>query len=88
MKENFNFSEFLMEKGFAYTNYGTHNLYEIEKDEHNYAVNIQGGKMNTNESRTPSLLNDVVLPKDLKSAEKWLGEFLGTAKEKPKPKTV
>ncbi len=81
MAEQFNFDQFLMEKGFSFTNYGTHNLYEIEKDGHNYAVNLQGKAMTTNQSRTSELLVDIAVPNDEKSAEKWLSEFYGSESE-------
>ena len=32
MNKTFNFSEFLMNKGFSFTNYGTHNLHEIKTE--------------------------------------------------------
>lgn len=81
MTEQFNFDQFLMEKGFSFTNYGTHNLYEIEKDGHNYAVNWQGKKMTTNQSRTSELLVDIAVPNDLKAAEKWYNEFFDVEKK-------
>ncbi|QNS42721.1 hypothetical protein H0S70_07245 [Chryseobacterium manosquense] len=71
-----------MEKGFSFTNYGSHNLYEIAHDGHNYAVNLQGKVMTTNESRTSELLVDIAVPNDEKSAEKWLSEFYGIIPKK------
>lgn len=81
MAEQFNFDQFLMEKGFRFTNYGDHNLYEIAKDGHNYAVNLQGKVMTTNQSRTSEMLPDVAVPTDLKAAEKWHSEFFGEKAE-------
>lgn len=81
MTETFNFDQFLMEKGFAFTNYGSHNLYEIEKDEQHFAINLQGQKMTTNDTFKGTLLVDVAVPKDFKSAEKWLNEFFGVKSE-------
>ena len=86
MAETFNFDIFLMEKGFAFTNYGSHNLYEIEKEEQHFAINLQGRKMTTNDTLKGTLLVDIDAPKDLKSAEKWLNAFLGNEIEKPKTK--
>lgn len=77
MAETFNFDQFLMERGFSFTNYGSHNLYEIAHEGHHYAVNLQGKVMTTNQSRTAELLPDIAVPNDLKSAEKWHGEFFG-----------
>lgn len=81
MDKQFNFDKFLMEKGFSFTNYGSHNLYEIAHDGHNYAVNLQGKVMTTNQSRTSEMLPDIAVPNDLKSAEKWHGEFFGVKAE-------
>lgn len=73
----FNFSEFLMERGFSFTNYGTHNLYEFSKDQKDYCVNLQGKVMTTNESKTEDLKVDIPVPKTKAEAEKWLKKFLG-----------
>lgn len=87
MDKQFNLDTFLMEKGFAFTNYGTHNLYEIEKEEQHFAINLQGRKMTTNDTLKGTLLVDIDAPKDFKGAEKWLNEFLGLKVEpKAKPK--
>lgn len=72
----FDFSKFMMAKGFTFTNYGTHNLHEIEKDNVHYSVNLQGEKMTTNNSKDNDLKVDIPAPKDEKSAEKWLKDFL------------
>ena len=72
----FDFHEFLLEKGFAFTNYGTHNLYEKETVEGYFCVNLQGETMTTKNSEPESLKVDVSTPKSEKEAEKWLKEFL------------
>ncbi|MDY3333407.1 hypothetical protein [Riemerella anatipestifer] len=73
----FNFSEFLMQKGFTFTNYGSHNLYELSRNEHNYCVNLQGEVMTTNESKTKDLKVDIPIPKNKTEAERWFKKFLG-----------
>lgn len=87
MAEQFNFDQFLMERGFSFTNYGSHNLYEIAHEGHHYAVNLQGKKMTTNQSRTGDMLPDIAVPNDLKSAEKWHGEFFGVKSANVEQKT-
>lgn len=94
MKEQFNFGDFLLENGFAYTNYGAHNLYEFEKDGHNFAVNIQADRYSENSSKPSQTLKSAQeLPKSTEDAQKWLSGFIGTeakteaepVAEKPKP---
>jgi hypothetical protein len=76
MNKTFNFSEFLMDKGFAFTNYGTHNLYEKETGKDYFCVNLQGETMTTKNSEPESLKVDVPTPTNENEAEEWLEEFL------------
>lgn len=76
MNKTFNFSEFLMDKGFSFTNYGTHNLYEIKIEKDYFCVNLQGETMTTKNSEPESLKVDIPTPKTEKEAEKWLKDFL------------
>ncbi|MDR7846587.1 hypothetical protein RIU21_07380 [Riemerella anatipestifer] len=73
----FNFSEFLMQKGFTFTNYGSHSLYELSRDGHDYCVNLQGEVMTTNESKTKDLKVDIPIPKNKAEAERWFKKFIG-----------
>lgn len=75
--ENFNFSEYLKEKGFAFTNYGDHNLFEYEENDINYAVNIQGDKFVDYSSKGLTEVSmDTKVFKNLKDADKWLKTFI------------
>ena len=75
--ENFNFSEYLKEKGFAFTNYGDHNLFEHEENDINYAVNIQGDKFSSYSSiEGTEVKNDNKVLTTLKDADKWLKTFI------------
>nr|DAO92508.1 MAG TPA: hypothetical protein [Caudoviricetes sp.] len=76
MNKTFNFSEFLIDKGFVFTNYGTHNLYEIKIEKGYFCVNLQGEAMTTKNNDPKSLKVDVPTPKTEKEAEKWLKDFL------------
>ena len=76
MNKTFNFSEFLMDKGFAFTNYGTHNLYEIKIEKDYFCINLKSEAMTTKNNDPKSLKVDVPTPKTEKEAEKWLKDFL------------
>lgn len=76
MGNKFNFGDYLLEQGFAYTNYGDHQLYEKSVDGVDYAVNIQEGVFTHNKSgEGDNLKVDVKLPKTKTEAEKWLKDF-------------
>ncbi|AFD55156.1 hypothetical protein RA0C_0141 [Riemerella anatipestifer ATCC 11845 = DSM 15868] len=66
-----------MQKGFTFTNYGSHNLYELSRDGHDYCVNLQGEVMTTNESKTKDLKVDIPIPKNKAEAERWFKKILG-----------
>ncbi|MEJ8587367.1 hypothetical protein JZ954_05320 [Riemerella anatipestifer] len=66
-----------MQKGFTFTNYGRHNLYELSRDGHDYCVNLQGEVMTTNESKTKDLKVDIPIPKNKAEAERWFKKFIG-----------
>mgnify|MGYP001287982449 CR=1 FL=1 len=72
---DFNFGIYLLEKGFAYSNYGEHQLYELTKEEVDYCINLQGDKMTANDSKTNDLKIDVPTPKNSKEADKFLKQF-------------
>ena len=76
MNKTFNFSEFLMNKGFSFTNYGTHNLHEIKTEKGYFCVNLQGETMTIKNSEPESLKVDVPTPTNENEAEEWLEEFL------------
>lgn len=74
--EIFDFSKFLINKGFTFTNYGIHNLHEMEKNGVNYCLNLQGEVMTCNDSKMENLQKDIPVPKNETEAEQWLGYFL------------
>jgi phage antirepressor YoqD-like protein len=68
MNKEFIFSEFLLEKGFAYTNYGDRQVYELQKDKDLFSVNL--------ESKTSTVNGKAfTLPIDEKTASKWFSDL-------------
>ncbi len=75
--DQFDFGNFLLENGFAYTNYGTHCLYEKSMDGVDYAVNHQGDVFTHNKSgEGDNLKVDVKVPKTKAEADKWFKAYV------------
>lgn len=66
--KQFIFSEFLLEKGFAYVNKGNGLNYELKKGDDLFSVNLE---------RKTATLNGLsfALPKDLKAGNKWFSDL-------------
>lgn len=68
MNNEFIFSEFLLEKGFAYVNKGNGLNYELKKGDDLFSVNLERKTATLNGS-------SFALPKDLKAGNKWFSDL-------------
>ena len=77
MSKEFIFSEFLLEKGFAYVNKGNGLNYELRKGDDLFSVNLERKIATLNGS-------SFAIPKDLKAGNKWFSD-LGKPETSKKP---